>query len=209
MIILTAAATSTASVEQHPYRRGWKHTIVSKRAVIQTAAGTALAHARNSPREWGRGMSGFGKRFGSGFGKHIVNTSVEYAVAAARHEDLRYYPSTEPGFRPRLRHALVSTVVTRKTTTGKRTVAAGRISGSIASGFVSRLWQPASLRTVGSGVSSAGVALAADAGANVVREFWPEIRHHDRTPGGDRLYPEVEGVPFGYSAYCERYSAPR
>ena len=151
--------------------------MVGTGALVRTAAGAALQQARNSPHEWGRSLSGFGKRAASGFGKHAINTSVEYAVAAARHEDLRYHPLREGGFGPRLRHALVSTVVTRKTTTGNSTVAAGRISGAVASGFISRLWQPASLRTAASGASSAGVALGADAGANVVREFWPEIRH--------------------------------
>ncbi len=151
--------------------------MVGRGALVRTGIGAAIQQARNSPHEWGRGISGFGKRAASGFGKHAIHTSVEYAVAAARHEDLRYHPLREGGFRPRLRHALVSTVVTRKTTTGKRTVAAGRISGSVASGFISRAWQPASLRTFGSGASSAGIALGADAGMNVVHEFWPEIRH--------------------------------
>jgi hypothetical protein len=37
-------------------------------------------------------------------------------------------------------------------------------------------WQPARLRTASGGIASAGVSLGADAGANLVREFWPEIR---------------------------------
>jgi hypothetical protein len=177
LILALSVGVEAAEVARHPYRRQWAHAMFGPRALVRTAAGAALQQARNSPHEWGRTLSGFGKRAASGFGKHAINTSVEYAVAAARHEDLRYYPPREGGFGPRLRHALVSTVVTRKTTNGERTVAAGRISGSVASGFISRLWQPASLRTAGSGASSAGIALGADAGANVVREFWPEIRH--------------------------------
>ena len=46
--------------------------------------------------------------------------------------------------------------------------------------FVSRLWQPARLHTVSSGLSSSGISLGADAASNVVREFWPEIRHPRR-----------------------------
>lgn len=34
--------------------------------------------------------------------------SVPYGVAKAVREDLKYYPSERPGFRPRLKHALVS-----------------------------------------------------------------------------------------------------
>lgn len=131
---------------------------------------------RNSP-PYGRTAEGFGKRVGSGLGKNAVKTTVEYAVAGARHEDLRYHRSNKSGFKPRMEHALVSTVVTNKTTNGKKTVAAGKISGNVASGFASRAWQPAALRTASSGAASAGVAVGAEAGANVAQEFWPEIRH--------------------------------
>lgn len=120
--------------------------------------------------------SGFGQRLVTGFGKHVVRTSVGYGVAAVRHEDMRYHPSTRRGFGPRMKHALVSTVVTRETNNGKKTVASGRIAGNVASGFVG----PAGLQTAAAGASSAGIAVGADAGANVVREFWPEIRHPRR-----------------------------
>ena len=139
--------------------------------------GAAVGQVFNHPSEWGRGAAGFGKRVASGFGKHIVKTSVEYPVAAARHEDLHYYPSTQRGFGPRLRHALVSTVVTQDTRNGRRKVAAGRISGNVASGFISRAWQPAAMHTAASGAATAGIGLGVDAGTNVLREFWPEIRH--------------------------------
>jgi len=80
----------------------------------------------------------------------------------------------------RMKYALVSTVVTHKTTTGKRTPALGRISGDFGSGLISRAWQPARLHTLGSGLATGGIMLGVDAGSNVVREFWPEIRHPHR-----------------------------
>jgi hypothetical protein len=113
-------------------------------------------------------------------GRRAVSTSVELGVAAWRHEDLSFRPSGETGFRRRMKHALLSTVVARKTTTGRPTVASGRISGAFAGGFVSRLWQPARLRTVSSGLSTSGISLGVDAGIHAVREFWPEIRHPRR-----------------------------
>ncbi len=76
--------------------------------------------------------------------------------------------------------------MTHKTTTGDRTVAAGQITGAIGSGLVSRLWQPASVSSVASGFASGGITLGVDAGLNVVKEFWPNIRHprrHSQTAG--------------------------
>jgi hypothetical protein len=79
----------------------------------------------------------------------------------------------------------LATVITHKTTTGKKTLATGEISGTIGSELISRLWQPASTRTVGLGFMSGGITLAIDAGSNVFREFWPEIHHpHRRSRNG-------------------------
>ena len=175
--ILAASLASGAVQSNHPYRRQYVKDTFGKKAAIGTTGGAVVSHVRNSPHEWGRGPSGLGKRVGSAFGEHIIKNSIQFGVASVRHEDLKYHPSTQRGFGPRLRHALVSTVVTQKTTTGKRTMAAGRVSGAVGSGFISRAWQPARLHTIGSGAATSGVLLGADAGSNVVREFWPEIRH--------------------------------
>jgi hypothetical protein len=140
-------------------------------------ASTAIEHARDVPKEWGPGGAGLGKRFASAFGHHLVKTSVTYGVAKVIHEDLRYYPSEKKDFTPRLEHALVSTIYARKTNGGGERISGAKLSGELAGGFISRLWQPASLRTVGSGFASTGISLGVDASLNVVREFWPEIRH--------------------------------
>ena len=175
-LVDTTQATESYKPEEKPLEKRY----FGKRSFALAGTGTAIAHAKNSPMEWGRGASGLAKRFGSAFGKHMVKTSVQVGVAAWRHEDLKYYPSEKPGFRPRMQHALVSTVVARKKPSGNPTVATSRLSGAAASGFVSRLWMPVRLRTVGNGVASAGISLGVDAGTNAVREFWPEIRHPRR-----------------------------
>ena len=109
--------------------------------------GASVSHLRNTPHEWSHGPAGFAKRLGSGFGEHAVRNTIAYGVAGLRHEDLRYYRSGKRGFGPRMKSALLATVVTRRTTTGKRTVAAGRVSGNLGAGLISRAWQPAGLRT--------------------------------------------------------------
>jgi hypothetical protein len=53
--------------------------------------------------------------YASALGQHLVNATVQFGVAKAMHEDLRYYPSEKPGFGPRVEHALVSTMYARKT----------------------------------------------------------------------------------------------
>jgi hypothetical protein len=149
----------------------------------RSVGGAAIGQARGVPHEWGGGMEGFGKRLGSAFGTHVVKNTIQFGVATVRHEQMSYQPSREEGFAPRLKHALVSTVITPRTDREGNTIAAGHISGVIGAGFISRLWQPARLHTAASGFGTAGLIFAADAGGNVVHEFWPEIRHPRRGAG--------------------------
>lgn len=130
---------------------------------------------RNTPRKYGGGVTGFGKRLGSGFATNAVKTTVEHGVAAKLHEDLHYHRSTKHGVAPRLAHALKSTVVTRDTRNGKRRPAAGRLAGHAAAGAFTQ-----GVLAAGSGASTAGIGLGAEAGANVVREFVPRRKHHPR-----------------------------
>src|SRR5438105_1893103 len=163
-LILTVNTYATAPKQRHPYRTHWKHATVGKGALARVGARAGVAQVRRSPRKWGGGAAGFGKRLGSGAATHAVKTTVEHAVAAPLHEDLKYHRSKKRGVAPRLRHALTSTVVTRNTRTGKRTPAVGRISGHAAAGAVSQ-----GLFAAASGASTAGVGLAAEAGTNVAR----------------------------------------
>ena len=170
LLVLVVAPMAAA---RHPYRQHWKHATYGKHAIAGVAAGAGVDHLRRRPRQWGGGASGFGKRLGAGFATNSVKTTVEHAVAAPLHEDLHYHRSTKRGFGPRLGHALTSTVVTRNTRSGKRTPAAGRLSGHAAAGAVSQALVPAA-----SGASTAGIGLAANAGSNVAREFWPRHKRH-------------------------------
>lgn len=184
-ILFTAVEGPANSAERERDRRTPSAAQVAKRTlgpkgILKAGAGAAISQANNTPSEWGQAAVGFGKRFGSAMGKHILRSAIHYPVARVLHEEFGYRPSGETRFGPRLKYALMGTVITHKTTTGRRTVAVGEISGAFGSGLMSRLWQPASTRTLGAGFASGGVTLGADAGFNVAREFWPEIRHPHR-----------------------------
>jgi hypothetical protein len=189
LVLTIETAILPANATDHPQNTTHKQRLsgtkilkrpFGKQSMIRLGAGAAFSHALNKPHEWGRGIGGFGKRVGSGLGFHVIKSSVQYTVGAIRHEELGYRPSDKQGFKPRLTHALVSTVITRKTDSGRQTMASGRISGALTAGMVSRLWMPVRLHTVSSGFSSAGISLGLDASMNVVREFWPEIRRRRR-----------------------------
>ena len=145
----------------------------SLKKAIATMTPDALVELVKASGLRGRGGAGFGKRLGSAAGTHIIKNSIQYGVAGLRHEDLHYHRSSKKQFGPRLKHALVSTVVDRKTTTGKKTVAAGRISGAMGSGAIASTWAPAAA----GGAATGGISLGATATTNVAREFWPRKKH--------------------------------
>jgi hypothetical protein len=176
LLISLAEVTSAAAIQQnHPYRKHWREATVGKRAVGRVVAGAAIGQARNHPRNYGGGAAGFGKRLGAGFASNAVGRTVEHGLAAKLHEDLDYRRSNKHGVAARLGYALKSTVVTHNTRTGKSTPAAGRMAGHAAAGAFSQ-----GVLAADSGAATAGIGVAADAGANVVREFAPrhKTRHH-------------------------------
>lgn len=157
----------------HPYRRQYVRETFGKKAVAGVGARAGLKKAVNG--------GNLGSHLASGMGTHVIKNSIQYPVAALRHEDLRYHRSTRQGVAPRMKHALVSTVVTRKTTSGKKTVAAGRISGAMGSGVIASTWAPAAA----GGAATGGISLGAVAATNVAREFWPQKKNaRRRRPGG-------------------------
>lgn len=173
MLLPTGPAEGAAAKPaSHPYRKSLKHETVGKGAMGRVAVTAGVGQVRKQPAKYGSGAAGFGKRLGAGFATNAVSKTVEHGVAAKLHEDLHYHPSNKQGVAPRLGYALKSTVITRNTKTGKRTPAAGRIAGHAAAGAFTQ-----GVLVAGSGASTAGVGLAADAGANVAREFIPR-RHH-------------------------------
>ncbi len=170
-----AAEGAARKATSHPYRKSLKHHTIGKRAVGRVTAGAGINQLRGKPSKYGGGATGFGKRVGAGFAGNAVNQTVKHGVAAKLHEDLHYRRSNKRGVAPRLGYALKSTVITRNTRTGKHTPAAGKIAGHAASGAFTQ-----GVLAAGSGASTAGVGLAADAGANVAREFIPARKRHPR-----------------------------
>ena len=74
----------------------------------------------NAPPEWGQGMAGYGRRFGSNLGIAVSGTTTRYALAEALKEDTLYYRCECTGVFPRLGHAVLSTWTGRRGEDGHR-----------------------------------------------------------------------------------------
>jgi len=98
-----------------------------------------------------------------------------FAMESTLHEDPRYFPSEDKGFKARLKSVLVQTVTTR-TDYGTRQIAYARIGSAFAAGQLSNAWQPRSTSSVGDGFLRGAIMLGGDAGYNFVQEFVPFLR---------------------------------
>jgi hypothetical protein len=176
VLALPLAAQDPAYLRSPSEHKTFNESLFGTHCFIRSGISTTITQLANGPREWGRGPDGLGKRYASSFGRHMIRATVQYSMAETLRQDLRYHPSEKDGFGGRLKHALASTVVARNMDTGAPTFASARVTAAMTAGFVSRSWMPDRLQTAGSGFRTSGISLGFEAGFNVFREFWPDIR---------------------------------
>jgi hypothetical protein len=88
--------------------------------IVGASVSAGINQFGNAPPEWSQGMAGYGRRFGSNFGIAVAGTTTRYALAEAFKEDTLYYRCECAGLFPRLRHAVVSTLIARRGKDGHR-----------------------------------------------------------------------------------------
>ncbi len=126
----TPAATTVATAGQLDltYVRPTQRTMVDNYLFdafgpypLATAAVDAgIDQFTNAPPEWDQGLKGYSRRFGSNFGILAVGTTARYTLAEALRDDTLYYRCECTGVFPRMRHALVSTLIARRGNDGHR-----------------------------------------------------------------------------------------
>jgi hypothetical protein len=154
----------------------YAHHLFNVESLFRTAAGAGINQAMDTPHEWGEGAEGYGRRFASIYGEHVVQATVMYGTSIVFREDNRYFRSGESSFGSRFKYAVESTLVARHND-GSRHLSISRVSSYLAAAAISRLWQPPSTRGALHGLNLFGIAVGVEAGFNVTREFLPGIFH--------------------------------
>lgn len=144
-------------------------------AMAGFAAYAGFLQEIDSPREWGQGVSGYSKRFASTLGWSAIHSTLAFGLDTALHQDPRYYRSLRTGFWRRSAHALRETILTH-TDSGGETLSTWRIGSAYGSAFLSNMWYPDRLNTVGLGFVQGSEALGFGFASNLGVEFWPDFR---------------------------------
>lgn len=142
---------------------------------------SGIGQADGSPREWGGGIQGYAKRYGSAYSDYFIGNFFGNAVLPSLwHEDPRYFQKGSGSATSRFLWAASSTVWCKrdKGTWGPNYA---NVIGNFIGTAIARAYYPASERTVsdtltdGATVSAEGIV-----GAEVI-EFWPDlVRRHNR-----------------------------
>jgi hypothetical protein len=147
--------------------------------ILRSGATAGINQWMDSNPEWGQGMEGYGRRFGSKLGQSTIKRTLQLGIGIWRDEDPRYFRSVHDGFWLRTRHALAYTFVTRMDD-GSKGMAVSRLTSTFGASLLSRTWQPERKRTVKDGLQNGVISLGIDAAFRIVQEFWPDIRHRFR-----------------------------
>lgn len=139
--------------------------------------GAAIGQARNAPEEWGQGVQGFARRYGSGVAGNLSRQTFAFVLESTFHEDPRYFPSQDKGKKQRILNAAKQVFIC-KTDSGNSSFAYGRVISQFAGGQFTNVWQPASTGSVSDGFVRAFIGLGADAAYNFMQEFIPFTRPH-------------------------------
>jgi hypothetical protein len=153
--------------------------LVDGESILRSAAAAGIVQAHGTPKEWGGGAEGYGRRVGNSFAQHVIFRTLQYGISASLHEDNRYFVSGQTGFFKRTKYAVRSTLLARHDN-GSQSLSFSRIGGAAGAAFISRAWQPRSTTSAGDGAVTFGVTMASDIGFNVFREFWPDMKRHLR-----------------------------
>jgi len=137
----------------------------------------AQSMALRSYPEFHNGMAGYSRYYWRAFADQASGSFFTDAlVPAVTHEDPRYYTLGHGGFFRRTRYALSRVVVT-KTDSGGRSFNFSEIVGNGLEAGLSNLYYPPEERSLHNTAMNWVAQLEAASINNIVREFWPDIRH--------------------------------
>lgn len=140
-----------------------------------------IGQADDSEEEWGQGVQGYAKRFGSAYSDAFIGNFFGNAVLPTLlHEDPRYFQKGSGSAMKRFLWAASSTIWCKRDN-GTWGPNYANVGGNLIGAAIARAYYPESERTVADTFND-GLTVSAEGivGAEVI-EFWPDmVRHHKR-----------------------------
>ncbi len=136
----------------------------------------AVYQAENDYPQFGQGAQGYAKRYGATFADGALSTYLsEGVLPSLLHEDPRYFRLGVGSKWKRAGYAMTRVLITRGDSGAER-FNTSEIAGNLASSALGNLYYPSLNRTFGDTMEKFAINVISDAGFNVLREFWPDMR---------------------------------
>jgi hypothetical protein len=179
--VLPNYRTANETAVYTPISTKQKFTIASKDSfdypLILLAAGIAgLGQLTNGNPSFGQGAAGYARRLGTSYGDQAIgNMMTEAIFPTLLHEDPRYFRRGHGSTWSRAYYAATRVFVTHTDSGGTR-FNYSEILGNAAGVAISNAYEPDG-RSVGQNVGKLGQQVGIDAASQVLKEFWPDIKH--------------------------------
>jgi hypothetical protein len=149
----------------------------SLRAILGASYAAGLAQWRGTPKEWGAGISGYGRRDAAAYGGGIVRRTAEFGFGALLREDPRSERSIRTGFIARSEDVLRSTITVRTDGGGHR-IAWSRAAAAFVTGFAVNSWEPRRMHSTHHALMLSLAGFLSYGTANFTQEFTPDVRRY-------------------------------
>jgi hypothetical protein len=148
---------------------------LSPRPYLGALASAAADQYEKAPPEWGQGGSAYAKRFASEFGVLAIGTTVHEGLAAGMGLEPRYIACECKGLVQRAGHAIKMSFLTYDKE-GRTRIDLPSMAGAYAGGMISQYWYPDRYNPLSDGVRVGTQQFALHIGADIFREFAPDLR---------------------------------
>jgi len=100
---------------------------------------------------------------------------TKFLLPSMLHQDPRYYRSSDDGDTDRATYAISRVFITRNDN-GRSTLNTSELLGAVLAASISSAYHPYRRTSTGQIAGNAAGTIGSDAGINMLREFWPDIR---------------------------------
>jgi hypothetical protein len=158
----------------------------------------ALYQLENQNPSFGQGMKGYARRYGTALADQVIgNMMTESFMPALLHQDPRYFRigKGRGGIMHRAAYAASRIFITRSDRGGEQFNFSEWL-GNSAAVAISNAYYP-DTRTASDNIERLGIACATDAFSQVMKEFWPDVKHylfHRHEPDQQPLLSESHPV---------------
>ncbi len=180
--VLPNNRTTEGSIPFAPITAKQKITIAVKDSFDYPVYPTAglfavLYQLENQNPSFGQGMEGYAKRFATAYGDQMIgNMMTEGFFPAIFHQDPRYFRVAEGSKLHRTRLALQQIIIC-KNDSGHRTFNFSEWGGNAFATAIGNAYYP-DTRDASDNLEKWLIAVATDSFSNILKEFWPDVKHH-------------------------------